>query len=143
MEKHVSSDASMHLARRQRHSFLNHLQVISGWLQLGRQDRARQYLETVAERMTAESQALKQVPSPLGLVMLELGLDSETHGVDLQWLTGNTVEGWPEAVLEDLRKAVLDAVRTGSLEQRDGRRLVVSLTPGGFSVHTPSEATEG
>lgn len=37
------------LIRLQRHDFLNHLQVIQGFLQLGKTDRALRYMEDIIE----------------------------------------------------------------------------------------------
>ena len=142
MEEKVSAARAMHLVRRQRHSFLNHLQVISGWLQLDRPDRARQYLETIAAHMSAESQALKQATAPLGLLMLELDLEAETHGVHLEWRVGGAAESLTDSAAADLHQAVLAGLKTSSMQVSDDRRITVHLTADGFAVHTPSDVTE-
>lgn len=138
MSDQSSAAQTLHLLRRQRHSFLNHLQVISGWLQLERPERARQYLEAVAERMTGESDVLRQASVSLGLFMLELGLEAETYGVHLAWRVAGTDIDLPEDHLAQLRREVVAALAVGH-----GGVVSIALTADGFSVHTPSGKGEG
>lgn len=130
---------SLLLLRRQRHSFLNHLQVISGWLQLEKPERARQYLESVAARMTGEAEALRQASPGLALRMLELGLEAETHGVHLEWRIAASGLSLSEAQLEQLHQEVLAALRTAA----QGAGIAVDLSVDGFSVHSPSGEGKG
>ncbi|HWI65499.1 MAG TPA: Spo0B domain-containing protein [Symbiobacteriaceae bacterium] len=130
---------SLQLLRRQRHSFLNHLQVISGWLQLEKPERARQYLESVAARMTGESETLRQAAPGLALLMLELGLEAETHGAHLEWRIAGPEQSPPEGLLEQLRAQVLAALQTNA----PGAGIVIDLTVPGFSVHSPTEQGKG
>ncbi|HWI52032.1 MAG TPA: Spo0B domain-containing protein [Symbiobacteriaceae bacterium] len=138
MNDQISAAHALHLLRRQRHSFLNHLQVISGWLQLDRPERAKAYLETVAAGMTAESEALRPVGAALGLLMLELGLEAETHGARLQWTVTGTQITLPDEQQAALREQVLAA-----LERARGGSVLIHLAADGFSVHTPSSEGEG
>ncbi|HWI51329.1 MAG TPA: Spo0B domain-containing protein [Symbiobacteriaceae bacterium] len=139
MSDQIPAAQSLHLLRRQRHSFLNHLQVISGWLQLERPDKARQYLEAVAVRMAGESDVLRQAPSALGLLMLELGMEAETYGVHLQWRVDGPDISLPDGQqLDQLRREVVAAMAAGQ-----SRVISVSLAADGFSVHTPSGKGEG
>ena len=43
------SDESKTLIKLQRHDFLNHIQVIQGFLQLGKPDKALNYIEKIIE----------------------------------------------------------------------------------------------
>lgn len=140
MSRENTGAEALHLLRRQRHSFLNHLQVISGWLQLGRTDRAQQYLETVAARMTGESDVMRQTPVALSLLVLELGLEAETHGVQLNWQLGGgtAAQVVSEEELAGLRRRVMAELAAGASGD-----LVIRLADGGFSVHTPSSKGEG
>lgn len=136
MRDEISATQSLYLMRRQRHAFLNHLQVISGWLQLGRPERASQYLEMVAARMNSEAESIRQAPALLGLLMLELGLEAETRGARLEWrVTGPDVT-LSAGQLDQLQQQVLEAMAGGGL-------VTVELAPAGFSVHTPSGKGEG
>lgn len=73
------------LLRGQRHSFLNHLQVISGWLQLGNIPRAQQYLISVAARLEAQGTIGRAEPPELALVLLQVAHVAETYNVGLEW----------------------------------------------------------
>lgn len=126
---------ALQLLRRQRHSLLNHLQVISGWLQIQRPERALQYLNGLADRMADESEAMRQGPPLLGLLVLELGMEAETYGVRLLWRCRGPLESVPEG----LREQVLAAVH-GVGEQG---QVLVSLSPEHFTVHTVSAEGEG
>lgn len=130
---------SLQLLRRQRHSFLNHLQVISGWLQLEKPERARQYLENVAARMTGESDVLRQASPGLALLMLELGLEAETHGAHLDWRMAGPGPVLADEQLDCLREAVLAALQTVA----PGAGLAIDLTVDGFSVHSLMEQGKG
>ncbi|HYG59558.1 MAG TPA: Spo0B domain-containing protein [Symbiobacteriaceae bacterium] len=138
MDDQLSAKRAMNLVRRQRHSFLNHLQVISGWLQLGQPERARRYLDTIAGRMSAESEVIRRAPAALGHLMLELGLVAETHGVELEWRLSEA----PACDLENIRQAVMQAL-PASTAPPEAARLVVLVTAGGASVHRAPFEREG
>ncbi|HEY3363718.1 MAG TPA: Spo0B domain-containing protein [Symbiobacteriaceae bacterium] len=128
------------LLRRQRHSFLNHLQVISGWLQLNQPDRARRYLETVADTIAADAQAVRSVSPELGLVLLDLTLEAEAYGARIEWRVKGDL---PEAAATEFRAAVIKACATVAALADDQRTVTVTLESGGFTVHTPLSAGEG
>lgn len=72
--------------RLQRHDFLNHCQVVRGYLQLNMPDKALSYLTEGLENMEAEQQ-IGQVPQPLvGAILLGLvvGLKKEGIGVEVK-----------------------------------------------------------
>jgi len=57
----MEAGQTVDLLKRVRHDFANHLQVIGGYLDMGRPDRAKEYLagvmeEIIAERLIFESQ---------------------------------------------------------------------------------------
>ena len=132
------------LLRRQRHSLINHLQVVSGWLQLDRPERARQYLEAVAARIAAEADATRQFPPALALVALVLSLDAETYGVAIEWdTTAQPVSPIEGEALAALQAQVTAAVAAACDLPEGARRVQVRLGTGGFAVHTPSDQGEG
>lgn len=49
MDKHDISPEMTRLLRLQRHDFINHLQVIHGFLQLGKTERAMEYMENLCK----------------------------------------------------------------------------------------------
>jgi len=50
----LQAEQMANLLRRVRHDFANHLQVVSGYLEIGQPDRARRYLGTVINDMGEE-----------------------------------------------------------------------------------------
>jgi hypothetical protein len=136
----MEEERALHLLRRQRHSFLNHLQVISGWLQLGRPEKAGQYLETVSAQMAGESDVLRRAPAGLGLLVLELGLEAETHGARLEWQAAGPID---DLDLPALREMVLAALNDAADRDSGERCVVVRLGPGAPVVHNPAGESEG
>lgn len=57
----------MRLLRGQKHDFLNHLQVISGFLQLGKPERALAYTKEVASRLEKLGRLMRLKPPELAL----------------------------------------------------------------------------
>lgn len=45
--------AMINLLRRQRHDFLNHVQVVHAYLQMGKDEKALQYLDNAVEKINA------------------------------------------------------------------------------------------
>ncbi len=81
----MACEGWLDLLRFQRHSFLNHLQVISGWIQLGKLDRARDYLQEVATRLEAQGELSLVQPPDLVLVLLQVAHLAETYDVEVLW----------------------------------------------------------
>lgn len=71
--------------RHQRHRFQNHLQVISGWLQLGKPERASAYLATLRQSREQESQLYALADWRLLARLLEKHALAEANGVPLTW----------------------------------------------------------
>jgi hypothetical protein len=138
----VDDTQAMMLLRKQRHSFMNHLQVISGWLQLERPERAREYLEAVALRLTADADATSNFPPGLGLVAAGLALEAETYGVLLDWCSVGSAAALGHFALEALRTRVLEALQAASLQPESARRVEVRFSPDGYSVHTSFDKGE-
>lgn len=141
MERVNPVEQSLAVLQRQRHSFLNHLQVISGWLQLGQPERARTYLDRLAERLTGDGQAVRSLPPEYGLLVADLNLEAETHGVLVQWQVCGIAQEHPDPA--PLRAKVVAALEAASLQPEPRRQLRVCIGPEGFSIHTAPEAGEG
>lgn len=136
----MATDLTQALAalRSQRHGFLNHLQVIAGWLQLGKSERALQYLQRVAARMEAQGQALRSLDDPATeLLLLEMELLAEPAGVALVWQIAGPAA--PESLAEG--RAAIAAAIDRAAGQPDGQRNVQITLDRSVAVHTPS--TEG
>lgn len=59
MENHGMYEEFVTLLRKQRHDFINHLQVIHAMLQMGRQEKALVYIEELAKDPALVSDTLK------------------------------------------------------------------------------------
>lgn len=136
----ISTAKAAALLRSQRHSFSNHLQVISGWLQLGHSDRALAQIQRLAARLEAEGQVVRQFDSPkIALFVAAVGLRAESYDVTVAWEVAGPVD------LEGLEAA--DRQVTAALERlaplpAEQRRLLVRLqTP--VTVHSPAAEGEG
>ena len=128
------------LLRNQRHSFLNHLQVISGWLQLGKSDRAVQYIARAVARLEAEGQALQRLDSPeVALFLIETGLEAEPYGVAVRWRVSGPVD---PALLPAARMQVKTALEQAARLPEGDRSLTITLGSA-ITVHTPTSAAEG
>lgn len=141
MERVSPTDQSLALLQRQRHSFLNHLQVISGWLQLGQPDRARTYLDRLAERLAGDGQAVRSLSAEYGLLIADLNLEAEAHGVLVEWQVCGTAPEHTDPA--PTRAKVIAALEAASLQPESRRQIRVCIGPTGFSIHTAPEAGEG
>jgi hypothetical protein len=82
---HLLSDAEWaDVVRHERHMWLNHMQVISGWLQLDNAAKAGAYVQGVVERMQGLSQALRKASPPLVGLLVETQAMGERHGVRVE-----------------------------------------------------------
>ncbi|MDA8210672.1 MAG: Spo0B domain-containing protein [Clostridia bacterium] len=66
-----------------RHDFLNHIQVISGYLQLNKIDRAKEYLVQMADELTMESQLCNCRSGQVAVALLYLQHQAVLAGVKL------------------------------------------------------------
>ncbi len=75
-----------------RHDLLNHLQVISGYLQLNKPERAREYLHQIQAELTAESRVCSCKPEALALELLYLQSQALLAGSNLVLKVENSME---------------------------------------------------
>lgn len=68
----INAEEMLAEASRQRHDLLNHLQVISGWLQLGRNDRALAYIQTLCDKLENERVWQTRLPRELVARLLDI-----------------------------------------------------------------------
>lgn len=120
------------VARAQRHDFLNDLQVVMGWLQMGRPDDALAYAEAVARRLAAEAEACGRLPEDLA-PLLCAALAASPHREPGAALKVSAVPPGLAALREPLRYCLLDAVAHYPHHGR-GPGLRVRLTGEGVMV---------
>lgn len=70
---------------RQRHRLYNHLQVLSGWLELGRPDRAQIYLQSLMGDSAAVGDWIRQLPAWIQLLCWYIDSLAEARGIPLRW----------------------------------------------------------
>lgn len=132
----MRDEEALGLVRLLRHNFLNHLQVISGWLQLGQAERASAYLNQVAARLAGESQGARDLNPSLALALLAAAAQAETHGVTLQWHLPPALAIEDPAKVTALRETLLAAVNGlgPSGDQHPHLQVEVSAGTGGITV---------
>lgn len=136
----ISTAKAAALMRSQRHSFSNHLQVISGWLQLGHNERALAQIQRLAARLEAEGQVVRQLDEPkIALFVAAVGLRAESYDVAVTWEVAGPVD---LAGLEEADRQVNAALeRLAPLPEEQRRLLVRFQTP--IMVHSPAAEGEG
>ncbi|MBX6377452.1 MAG: Spo0B domain-containing protein [Clostridia bacterium] len=73
----------LQLAAAYRHAFANHLQVVSGWIELGEARRAAEYVRGLVQRLAEESELTRRVARTAAADLLLHWSRAELAGVDL------------------------------------------------------------
>lgn len=73
--------------RVQRHDFINHLQVISGLLQLGKLDRVNEYIAKISQDFASEGLITRLDYPELVAVLLIKKMEAVQHGICFQFGT--------------------------------------------------------
>lgn len=132
-ERHVAEELREKLGqdllkviRNQRHGFINHLQVISGWLQLGRPEHVLEYIDSIRQKREQESQILRvKNLEMLGLLLGKSSL-AEAAELDVRWeVEGGLVE--PPALWVEALGAVLEALISALAREGGPQPLAVRL----------------
>lgn len=79
--------------REQRHRFLNHLQVLSGWLQLGDPAQAARYLDRAVAELQAEGALSRLEPPELALALVRAHWAALDLGVAIRWQLAGPLPG--------------------------------------------------
>lgn len=116
------------LARTLRHSFLNDLQVITGWLQLGNAGRAGAQAEHVRDRLVREGQLMRAKPVGLVMGILNRGAWAEANGVTMTYVVTADLAGFEDCD-DDFAGPVSDALGglIEAIQAADGRACTVSV----------------
>ncbi|MCL6562203.1 MAG: Spo0B domain-containing protein [Firmicutes bacterium] len=72
-------------ARRLRHRSANQLQVVAGWLELGRVDRAEESLQRINRLLAEETGRWAGLSALWAYALLEAEQTAEAHGVECRW----------------------------------------------------------
>jgi len=124
----------MVMARSMRHSFMNHLQVISGWLQVNRPDKAASYLATASERITEEGKVLSLSDHRAAEAILEALYVMSGKGISYRVQVNEAgFLGWPRDALTYALKTVAEMAPSGhniQLDLDEASRTAVVVCPG-------------
>jgi hypothetical protein len=93
----VAESEGAQLLRYRRHDYANHLQVISGWAQMGDRERLLAYVRQIAAEMEQESRLCRNLPDPatteLARLRATLGRTGGRLALNIGELEGLTQEG--------------------------------------------------
>lgn len=113
--------------RNQRHGFINHLQVISGWLQLGKPEHVLEYIDSIRRKREQEGQILRVKNLEMQGLLLGKSSLAEAAELDMRWeVEGGLVE--PPALLVEALGAVLEALISALAREGGPQELAVRLT---------------
>lgn len=90
----MDSEQMALLLRRVRHDFANHLQVISGYLDMGQPERARHYLRRVIEDMNSARTIFEDRDADAALYFYQQALKANDLGCDLHFQNSLTAVDW-------------------------------------------------
>lgn len=124
------------LLRWQRHEFLNHLQVISGYLQLQKSERALDYLKQVIAQLEHPGRLMRLKQPDLAVAALLKMEQAASRGITLNIEVHTTMENL--AMTKEAVLAVWEAAWELALDLvGDGATLLVSLTDAGqgYKLH--------
>ena len=131
------------LLRRMRHDFANHLQVISGYLQLDQPDQVQDYLQTLMAGLDAERIIFTSLPAPACLYFYEellkaydLGITLRFEDIDLKSWELLRANGEPGASLQLIKQEISppqddQVVYLSIYEEEEGIDLLYSGGDGG------------
>lgn len=113
--------------RNQRHGFMNHLQVISGWLQLKKPDHVLEYIDGIRKKREQESQILRiKSLEVLGLLLTKSSL-AEANELEVRWEVSGALADPPHVFVEALGQ-VLELLIMGLSRSGASRPLTVRLS---------------
>lgn len=115
--------------RRANHTFMNDLQVVAGWLQMGDIQRALDYIDETKERVMRESATMNRLgPDHYGL-FLAIRMKAESVGITLAMRDAGP--DWPAGrpVTEQLAQALWEAVQSAAGKGIRSLELIAQTSP--------------
>ncbi len=110
----MEAEQTVGLLRRVRHDFANHLQVISGYLDMGRPEQVKEYLTAVMEEIIAERLIFESQQGEAALYFYEqtllaydLGIKLRYEDIDIDDWAILKASGEPCKSLADLSKELI------------------------------------
>lgn len=143
-----SSAEVIELVRQVRHDYLNHFQVVSGYLELGMPERAQAYINIINADSGRERELLSMQPAALALVLYQLYLHWRLQGIILEFVVPVINDEWLLACLgAQIEKLIMsqgwrapddDLVIQVKIEPVTGNSFLLTVfeTNSNVSVHT-------
>ncbi len=117
----------------QRHDFLNHLQVISGLLQLNKGERVRDYIQQVSKEYEMLSRITRIKSPEIKAVLLIANNEATKYQVQFQYDIQSTLESLTvpgEVVSYSLNQCINHALKFLAPPEVSDRRLKLSINEG-------------
>lgn len=114
----------LEIIRRQRHDFLNHLQVLSGLLQLRKPEQALAYIREITQQCEKISGILHLKSPKLALTMLRWGMEAEKQDIQVRFAGSTDLarlevdEGKLVTVVGEIWQRVIAALKELPWERR-------------------------
>jgi sensor histidine kinase regulating citrate/malate metabolism len=128
----------------QRHDFLNHLQVISGLLQLNKGAAAREYIRTVAGGIADLSKVVHLTVPEVAATLLIAHNQAAGHQVDIDFDVQANLSGCPvpgdqlAALLEEILNNIIDSLAPPEVTNRK-ISINITGTPGDYACRITAE----
>lgn len=119
----------MEILRLQKHDFLNYMQIINGYLQLGNTEKALSYVKKAA-REIEESGAIMTIAHPgLGINLLLWVHNAYKSGVEVKLSTCTDLEKLePDTDILDLFRSVFMVIEEFHMENRIGKQVQMQFS---------------
>ncbi|KUK54410.1 MAG: Signal transduction histidine kinase regulating citrate/malate metabolism [Desulfotomaculum sp. 46_296] len=132
----MDTDMFLEILRVQRHDFINHIQVISGFIQLNKIEQAKKYINEAVMQINRFGEIINLKPPEVAAALLEARNQAAKYGVEIDL----RIEGSPESCLapgKDLGsglREIFSKALSGFLPEVENRNLKVSFMeePGKF-----------
>lgn len=126
----LDDQAVLDIIRRQRHNFMNHLQVLYGYAQLNRIDAMGDYFNRLVQNLIQQSQLNRLADPSLAISLLKWCVVAEDEGIDLKVETAPQLSALKLACSDDLvdldRRLEL-AIKAASERPEEERRLAIQV----------------
>lgn len=122
--EYVSAKEAIDLLRLQKHDFLNYIQIISGYLQLGNVEKATAYVQKATEEIDRSSSITRIANPALGInLLLHVYKVYQRSGIAINLYTGTMLEflDYDERTTQFLDRvfaAIEEVYDTGQCQQR-------------------------
>lgn len=122
------------LIRRMRHDFGNHLQVISGYNELGRPDDIREYISEIIQEMSQERKMLELEDSELALFLYKQMLLADDLGIILRYKELSIDSGQKLTANLELYKTIEKLVKEHNLLQKSVMEVSITEENNQFKI---------